>query len=447
VSHQQLRHVPRLNRRRLLRNAGLAGIAVWTSAKSWGAEPTKSPNEKLNIAGIGVGGQGGWDVGQCASQNIVALCDVDDRRAAGSYQGFRNAKRFRDFRKMLDAMDRQIDAVVVGTPDHTHAPAAVRAMTMGKHCYCEKPLAHCVYEVRTMIDLAKKNKLATQMGTQIHAGDNYRRVVELVQSGAIGAVGEVHVWHPVAYGRDAVANGSIDRPKETPPVPPELDWDLWLGPAPKRPYHPAYVPGRWRSWWDFGTGGLGDFGCHYMDLPFWALKLRHPTTVMTEGPAIHPERTSPGLVVHYEFPARGDLPPVKMTWYDGGKRPSFLAERKIPDWGAQVLFIGQKGMLIADYSRHELLPESQYAAFRRPDPFIPRSIGHHAEWIRACKTGESTTCNFDYSGTLAEAVLLGTVSYRVGQKLQWDPVNLKAVGCSEADRFIRKAYREGWQLG
>ncbi len=439
MPNQHHRSVTRLDRRQLLRHAGLAGITVWTTAKSWGAEPPASPNEKLNLAGIGVGGQGGWDIGECASQNVVALCDVDDRRAAGSYTRFPKAKRFRDFRKMLDAMGREIDAVVIGTPDHTHAPAAVRAMTMGKHCYCEKPLAHCVYEVRTMIDLAKKHKLATQMGTQIHAGGNYRRVVELVQSGAIGPVGEVHVWHPVGYGGG-------DRPKETPPVPPELDWDLWLGPAPKRPYHPVYVPGAWRSWWDFGTGGLGDFGCHYMDLPFWALKLRHPTTVEAEGPPIHPERTSPGLIIRYEFPARGDLPAVKMTWYDGGKRPGFLAERKIPDWGAAVLFIGQKGMLLADYGQHQLLPKEQYAGFNPPAQSIPNSIGHHAEWIRACKTGEPTTCNFDYSGTLAEAVLLGTVAHRVGEKLQWDPEHLKAVGCPEADRFIRKTYREGWAI-
>ena len=428
-----------LTRRQMLRTSALGAATVWTTAKSWGGEAPSSPNEKLNIAGIGVGGQGGWDVGECASQNIVALCDVDDRRAAGNYQRFPKAKRFRDFRKMLDQIHGEMDAVVVGTPDHTHAPAAVAAMSLGKHCYCEKPLAHCVYEVRKMIELSIAKKLATQMGTQIHAGTNYRRVVELVQSGAIGPVGEVHVWHPVAYGGG-------DRPKETPPVPPELDWDLWLGPAPYRPYHPCYCPGTWRSWWDFGTGGLGDFGCHYMDLPFWALKLRHPTTVETKGPPIHPERTSPGLIVHYEFPARGDLPPVNMTWYDGGKVPPFLADRKIPKWGAAVLFIGQKGMLIADYGRHQLLPEAQYAGFKPPAPTIPNSIGHHAEWIRACKTGAPTTCNFDYSGTLAESVLLGVVAHRAGQKLQWDPVNLKAVGCPEADRFIHKSYREGWKV-
>lgn len=428
-----------LTRRQMLRTTAVGAAAVWTTAKSWGGEAPASPNEKLNIAGIGVGGQGGWDVGECASQNIVALCDVDQRRAANSYKRFPKAKHFRDYRKMLDQIHGEIDAVVVGTPDHSHALPAVTAMNLGKHCYCEKPLAHCVYEVRKMIDVAKAKKLATQMGTQIHAGTNYRRVVELVQSGVIGPVGEVHVWHPVAYGGG-------DRPKETPPVPPELDWDLWLGAAPARPYHPCYCPGTWRSWWDFGTGGLGDFGCHYMDLPYWALKLRHPTTIEAEGPPVHPERTSPGLVIRYAFPARGDLPPVKMTWYDGGKRPPFLAERKVPDWGAAVLFLGQKGMLIADYGRHQLLPEAQYAGFKPPAPTIPNSIGHHAEWIRACKTGEPTTCNFDYSGTLAETVLLGVVAHRAGKKLEWDAANLKAVGCPEADRFLRKNYRDGWKV-
>src|SRR3990172_5221558 len=248
MSRHEKRRGNGLPRRQMLRNASLAGIAIWTSAKSWGGEPVGSPNEKLHVAGIGVGGQGGWDIGECASENIVALCDVDDRRAADSFARFGKAKRFRDFRKMLDQMEEQIDAVVIGTPDHTHAPPAVMAMRMGKHCYCEKRLAHCVNEVRTMIELAEKDKLATQMGTQIHAQSNYRRVVELVQCGAIGPVGEVHVWHPVAYGGG-------DRPKETPPVPPELDWDLWLGPGPYRPSHPCYLPGAWRGWGGFGTGG------------------------------------------------------------------------------------------------------------------------------------------------------------------------------------------------
>jgi predicted dehydrogenase len=427
----------RLTRRKVLQNVAWSGIGIWTAASTGALGALKSPNEKLNIAGIGVGGQGGWDIGNCASENIVALCDVDDRRAAGSFVRFPKAKRFRDFRKMLEQMDHQIDAVVVGTPDHTHAPPAMMAMRMGKHCYCEKPLAHSVHEVRAMIELANSKKLVTQMGTQIHAEANYRRVVELVQSGAIGPVSEVHVWHPVSYG----GNG---RPKETPPVPKGLDWDLWLGPAPDRPYHPCYVPGTWRSWWDFGSGGLGDFGCHYMDLPFWALKLRHPTTIEADGPPVQAENTSPGLIVRYEFPARENLPPVTMTWYDGGKRPELPVSQKVPAWGAAVLFVGRSGMLIADYGRHKLLPESQFAGFQPPPKTIPDSIGHHAEWIRACKEGSPTTCSFDYSGTLAETVLLGNVAYRVGKKLHWDSAALKAVNCPEADQYLQTKYRKSW---
>ncbi|HOX04640.1 MAG TPA: Gfo/Idh/MocA family oxidoreductase [Candidatus Paceibacterota bacterium] len=429
----------RLTRRAMLRDTALAGFGIWTLSRHAGGAQIPSPNERLSIACIGVGGRGAHNLADCSGEQIVALCDVDQRRAAAAGQKFPQARHYRDFRKMLDEMDREIDAVVVSTPDHIHAPAAVLAMKMGKHCYCEKPLAHTVAEVRMMTELARRKGLATQMGTQIHAGANYRRVVELVQSGAIGPVAEVHVWHPVRYEGGG-------RPTDTPPAPAELDWDLWLGPAPVRPYHPCYVPGAWRGWWDFGNGGLGDFGCHYMDLPFWALRLRHPSTIEAEGPRVHPERTSSGLIVRYEFPARDALPAVRMTWYDGGRRPDFLSDRKIPEWGAAVLFIGSKGMLIADYDRHRLLPEDQFAGFQRPDPTIPDSIGHHAEWIRACKTGAPTTCNFDYSGALAETVLLGNAAHRVGKKLRWDPARLEAAGCPEADAFLHKAYRKGWEL-
>ena len=242
----------------------------------------------------------------------MAICDVDERILAAAAKKYPKAKTYVDFRKMLAEMEKSIDAVMVSTPDHTHAPAAAMAMRMGKHCYCEKPLAHTVYEARVLAQLAKEKNLVTQMGTQIHAEDNYRRVVELVQAGAIGPVSEVRVWCKVKYG-------GVKRPTETPAVPEDLHWDLWLGPAPFRPYHPCYVPFRWRNWWDFGTGGLGDFGCHLMDLPFWALKLRHPTTIEAEGPPVDPESSSPGLTVHYEYAARGDLPPVKLTWYDGDK--------------------------------------------------------------------------------------------------------------------------------
>ncbi len=429
----------RMTRREMLRNTTLAGVGVWMAgARNLRAE--SSPNEKLNIAAIGIGGRGGDDVNGVGAENIVALCDVDEARGGPMFEKFPQAKRYKDFRKLLDEMHSKIDAVVIGTPDHTHAPAAAMAMRLSKHCYCEKPLTHSVFEARTLANLAREHKLATQMGTQIHAGDNYRRVVELVQGGAIGAVRQVEVRFPGAMG-------GMDRPTDTPPVPKGLDWDLWLGPAQERPYHSAYVPFNWRNWWAFGNGTLGDFGCHYMDLPYWALKLKYPTRIESEGPPPHPESAAPLLTVKYEFPQRGDLPPVTMTWRNGPNNvPAIFKEKNLPNWEAAVLFVGEKGMLLADYGRHQLLPEAQYADFKRPDPSIPASVGHHQEWINACKTGSPTTCSFDYSGPLTETVLLGVVSYRTGSKLEWDAENLKATNCAAADPFIHPEYRKGWTL-
>ena len=435
----------RINRRDMLRNTTLAGVGVWLSGSSSAWAQSKSPNEKLNIAGIGVGGRGAADVNGCASENIVALCDVDEKRSAATVTRYPKAKRYKDFRKMLDEMDKQIDAVVIGTPDHTHAPPGVMAMKMGKHCYCEKPLTHNVYEARLMSETAKQNNAVTQMGTQIHAGANYRRAVELVQSGAIGPVGEVHVWLGANFKGPPVPTSmdQPDAPTDTPPVPDTLDWDLWLGPAPYRPYNPAYVPFSWRYWWAFANGQLGDFFCHYCDLAFWALKLRHPTTVESKGP-VHAESASKWTISRHEYPARGDLPPVTLNWYNGGGYPELVKAKNVPQWGSAVLFIGSQGMLISDYGRHQLLPESKYADFKPPEPFIPDSIGHHREWVEACKTGGPTTCNFDYSGALTEAALLSNVSLRTGKKLQWDPENLKATNCPEADQFIKREYRKGW---
>jgi len=418
-----------------------------------------APSDKLNVAVIGVAGRGAANLGGVAKENVVALCDVDEINLTRTAAKFPSAKTFRDFRKMLEAVEKQIEAVVVSTPDHTHAPAAAMAMRMGKHCYSEKPMTRTVFECRTLADLARDKKLATQLGTQIHAGTNYRRVVELVQGGAVGAVREVHVWSSASYG-------GMDRPKDTPSCPPNLDWDLWLGPSRERPYHPCYVPGKWRAWWDFGSGGLGDFGCHYMDLPFWALKLRYPTSVEAEGPPVHPETTPRSLTVCYEFPARGTLPAVKMTWYDGGKRPTALLSQAAlvgaktkhsntdpAKWTSGVLFVGEKGMLLADYNRRMLLPESKYAGFTPPAETIPNTVGHHQEWINACKgqampglaAGE-TTCKFDYSGPLTETVLLGCVSFRAGSKLAWDAAALKATNCPKAEEFVKQPYREGWKL-
>ena len=332
-----------------------------------------------------------------------------------------------------------IDAVVVSTPDHTHAAPGITAMRLGKHCYCEKPLTHCVQEARLMAEVAAENKVATQMGTQHHARNSPRRVVELIRSGAIGPVRECHAW--IGGSR-----GGGDRPKETPPVPPHLKWDLWLGPRPYRPYHPSYAPYKWRFWWDFGTGETGNNGVHTLDLPFWALKLRHPTTIAAKGPPVHSEGSPCWMHVEQRFRARDDMPPVTLHFYHTKDGPPVLARHGLPPSESGTLFVGKKGMLLAGFSSWKLYPEKDFADFRMPVPTISDSIGHHREWIHACKTGEATTCNFDYAGALTEMVLLGNVAYRVGKKLDWDPKSLKATNSPEADRFINETYRKGWTL-
>ena len=435
-----------LTRRDFLRSATWSGAGLIILQSSRLVRGTAA-NEKLNIAGIGVGGRGAADIDGVAGENIVALCDVDHTHAAKTFERFPDAKRYTDFRKMLDEVQDKIDAVVIGTPDHTHAPAGVMAMKLGKHCYCEKPLTHNVYEARLMAEVARRNKLVTQMGTQIHAGGNYRRAVELVQSNAIGKVREVHVWLGANFAGPPAPTDMFrpDVPSDRPPVPETLDWDLWLGPAAYRPYHPEYAPSKWRFWWNFANGQLGDFFCHYCDLAFWALKLRHPTSVEADGP-VHPESAARWTIAKQEYPARGDLPSVTLTWYNGGAYPARVKEDNIPQWNSAVLFVGSDGMLICDYNKHQLLPVEKFTGFQSPEPFIPDSIGHHREWIEACKTGGATTCNFDYSGALTEAALLCNVALRTGRKIVWDAANLKAVGCPEADAFIRRQYREGWTI-
>jgi predicted dehydrogenase len=426
-----------INRREMLKNATMVGVGSWLSYGTSG-RAENSPNEKLNIAIIGAGGRGASNLAGVAGENIVALCDVDERRAAQSFSKYRSAKRYHDYRKMLDEMDQQIDAVVVSTPNHIHAPASVTAMRMGKHCYCEKPLAHSVYESRVAAQVAAKHNVATQMGTQIHATENYRRVVELIRSGAIGETREVHI-------RLAGGGTAGDRPRETQAVPQQLHWDLWLGPAPHRPYNSGYVPHDWHYWWDFGGGPLGNMGCHYLDLAFWALDLRYPTTITAEGPPVHPESTPRPMKARWEFPARGKLPPVTLTWDHGRARPKFWQEHELPDW-AWGVFVGSKGMLLANYAQHALWPADRFADFKPPEPEIPASIGHHQEWIVACKTGSSTTCNFDYSGAVTEAVLLANVAYRSGKTIDWDPVDLKVTNVPEANAYLRREYRRGWTL-
>ncbi len=424
------------SRREFLQRSAAAGIGFWIAGNRASAQ-SKPARDKLRIGVIGVAGQGAWNLGQIASEEIVALCDVDEKRAARAREQFPKAKFHVDFRRLFD--DRQVEAVLIATPDHTHAPATLMALHAGKHVYCEKPLTHSVYEARLVAETAARTKLATQMGTQMHACSNYRRAVEAIQTGAIGMVHDVHVW------ADRVWAGG-ERPKDNPPIPEGLHWDLWLGPAPVRPYNPCYAPANWRGWWDFGGGTLGDMGCHLMDLAFWALGLRRPSRIEAEGPPVSDDSAPAWMIARYDFAARRNLPAVTLTWYSGGKRPPLFAEGKLPKWDDGVLFVGEKGMLLCNYERNLLLPEERFKDYRRPEPFIPDSIGHHREWIEACKNGGPTACNFDYAGALTETVLLGNVAYRTGRKIVWDAASLKATNAPEADRFIRPEYHNGWKL-
>jgi predicted dehydrogenase len=440
-------------------SAGLAGLTGGVFS-SLAPRRAFAANDLLQIACIGVANRAAANVGGVAAvpgAKIVALCDIDDTFMARHTKPlivkvkegdteveretparFPDVRTYADYRELLDKENGRVDAVVVSTADHHHAPATIRALRGSMHVYCEKPLTHTVAEARLIAEEAVKAGVATQLGTQIHAGDNYRRVVEIIRAGTIGPVQDVHVWVGKAWGGDRRPEGG-----EKPPA--TLHWDLWLGPAPERPYVAgAYHPGNWRRFWDFGNGTLGDMGCHFMDLPFWALDLQYPTVCAAEGAEVDPDTCPTGLVVRYEFPARGDQPPVKLTWYDGTRIPTEVAGRKVP--GNGVMFVGRDGMLFADYHSYRLFPAEKFAGFTPPSQSIPKSIGHYAEWIAACREGTPTTCHFGYSGPLTEAVLLGAVAYRAGTRLEWDAATLSATACPEAGRFIRKEYRPGWEV-
>jgi len=420
-----------ISRRQFLQRSTLTAAGVWIGASA-NSFAKISPNEKLNIGVIGTANRAGQDLEGVSSENIVALCDIDDNFLAKAKLKHPKAATYNDFRKMLERKD--LDAVVVGTPDHFHAVATVAALKSGRHVYCEKPLTHTVSEVRIVAAATKKHKRITQMGNQIHATPHYRRVIELVQSGAIGTVHEVHCWADYNWE-------TMPRPTGE-PIPKNVHWDLWLGPAAERPYSAEYHPFKWRRWWNFGGGTLADFCCHRMDLPFWALGLDYPQTIEAEGPPVDPECAPPWLIVRYQYAATKKSPALKMIWYSGGKRPPM----ELPKWGEGVLFVGSKGMLITDYGRLLLLPEKDFAGFVAPKPFIPESIGHHQEWIHAIKTGGPTTCNFAYGALLTESGLLGNVAYRTGKKIEWDAAKMKAKNCPEAEQFIQHHYRSGWNL-
>ncbi|MFO7692368.1 MAG: Gfo/Idh/MocA family oxidoreductase [Vicinamibacterales bacterium] len=443
----------RPTRRRFITSAGAVAAATWAAGP---AILRAQSGDKLRLAVIGCGGQGRANLKRLAGEHIAALCDVDRNaldQAAAQYPG---ARKEVDFRRLFDR-PTDFDAVVVSTTEHTHAFATLPALQLKKHVYCEKPLAYNVHQTRIIREAAEKAGVATQMGTQIHASDNYRRVVEHIQSGTIGKVTECHVWVARAWGwhaseADATAAKDIvfvqDRPAVVDPVPANIAWDLWLGPAPARPYSNVYLPGpKWYRWWDFGNGTMSDLGSHWIDLPFWALKLHAPATIEASGPPVHPQIAPASMQARYEYAAAGDQPALTLTWYQGANKPEPWKKGDVPQWPSGVLFVGDKGMLISDYSKYMLLvPGDKFAEMARPRVSIPKSVGHHQEWVDACKTGSPTTCPFSYAGWLTEANHLGNVAYRVGKKLEWDAVNMRATNAPDAEPFLTRAHTPGWKL-
>lgn len=436
----------KITRRRFLGSAAATAAFTIVPRHVLGGARHVAPSEKLNIGCIGVGGQGAYDVGQFTNENIVALCDVDWEHAAKTFEKFPNAKRYRDFRKMLDAEDKNIDAVTVATPDNIHAVASMAAMKRGKHVYCEKPLCHDVYEVRQLTLAARKYGVQTQMGTQIHATTEMKVLVEIIRSGMIGHVRKVDLWSGKNWGGGT-------RPTDTPPVPDTLDWDLWLGPAPYRPYHPTYLPGNWRRWWDFGTGTLGDMGCHIIDPAWWALDLDAPTSIEAQPGPFNNETYPTKTIITWEFPARGSRPPVTVRWFDGENRPprpkELEAGRKLPGQGG--VYYGDKGTILYPHmGGPRLIPESSMKGFKKPEPFLPRveggAAGHYQEWVDACKGGRKPLSNFDYAGPLTEAILLGNIAAKAGRKIEWDGPAMKVTNIPEVNQHLRRQYRSGWTL-
>lgn len=430
----------RSNRRDFLKRTAATGAGLWLAGRSARAHGG-SPNEKLNIGVIGVGGRGEANLKSVAVENIVALCDVDEAILAKAAAAFPRAEKYSDVRRLIEA--KGLDAVVISTPDHCHASAASMALRAGLHVYCEKPLTRTIDEARVLARLsARQPRLATQMGTQGHSMDGTRRFVELVRSGAIGPIREVHAW----TDRPIWPQG-LERPAETPAIPAGLHWDLWLGPAPDRPYHPAYLPFKWRGWWGFGTGALGDMACHLLDAGYWALGLEHPVSIEAEGPPVSTESAPVWSVIRWAFPARGALPPVRLTWYDGGRRPPAELFEAEPIAANGTLFVGDRGKI---YSRDPysasfvLLPKARFAAFEPPAPSIPNAPEHHEEWIRACKTGSPTGSHFRYAASLTETVLLGNLAYRAGRKLEWDAQAMRVTNVPDANALLWPEYRKGW---
>jgi len=441
---------PHLSRRKFLaQSAAAAGVFTLVPRRVLGGPNETPPSERLQVAGVGAGGQAMHDLGQVSrAADIVALCDVDQKKAERAYQRWPEARRYTDFRVMLEKEANRIDAVVVACPDHIHAAAASAAMRAGKHVYVEKPMAHDIAEVRALMKVAQETGVVTQMGNQGHSFPSCHRLKFWMEKGAIGPVREVHCW----TNRPSWPQG-IGRPTDTPPVPDTLDWDLWLGPAPQRPYHPAYCPRNWRGWWDFGTCALGDMGCHILDSPFFSLKLGAPTRVSAEAPDATDETGPTKSKIVYEFPARGEgFPACTLTWYDGGNtfpRPAELEEGKpLGDGDGGTLFIGDKGKIVAGtYSNGaKIIPKEKMDAYEHAGVNVYKTKGHQVDWVKACKGEGEAVSNFDYAGPLTELVMLGNIAIRAGEPIEWDGANKRITNVPSANQYVQREYREGWKL-
>jgi len=439
-----------MSRRRFLSTAAAtAAAATIVPSHVLGGPRHMPPSEKLNIAGIGVGGMGKSNLHELESENIVALCDVDHAYAAETFKRYPQAKVYADFREMLDK-EKGIDAVMIATPDHTHAVISMEAMRRQKHVYCQKPLTHDIYESRMLAKAARETGVTTQMGIQGHSGEGLRLISEWIADGAIGDVHEVDAWCSLSYypfGHAYWSSKWSRRPEDKPPIPPTLNWDLWLGPAPERPYHPAYHPGVWRCWWDFGCGMMGDRGAHTLDPIVSALKLGYPTSIEATSLDLNPDTHPIASIVTYTFPPRDRFPALKLTWYDGLRppRPAELEDgRRMGHAEGGALFKGTKGKLVGGVYGEDprLIPESRMKEYKLPPQSIPRVQGtHEQDWVRACKSGQKAGADFEYSALLTEICLLGNVAKRMDTRIEWDAANMKVTNLPEANQYIRTTYR------
>jgi predicted dehydrogenase len=460
------------SRRRFIGSAAAATAFTIVPRHVLGGVGYTPPSDTVTIGIIGTGGQGIVNMKSLLQEPDVKIVAIADPNLESDYSAFYyggtagrgpalkllndvykekqanyKCNEYMEHRQLLDK-EKNIDAVLIATPDHSHAVIVMAALKLGKHVYCEKPLCRTVWETRKIVEAAKEAKVATQMGNQGHSGEGIRLTCEWIWDGAIGDVREVHSWadvQPWTYARE--------RPKDTPPVPPDFDWDIWLGPAPERPYHPAYTPVMWRSWFDFGTGHMGDFACHHLDPAFWALKLGYPSMVEASWYGGGPELFPFAALIRMNFPARGKMSPVKVTWYDGGLMPptpeDLEPDRKINQSGHGILFIGDKGKILAGGwgGSPRLIPESAMRAYKRPERTIKRVPGHHRDWLNACKGGEPSSANFEAVGPMVEAVLMGVIALRLkGERLIWDGKSLKCTNVPAANDFVRPEYRKGWEL-